>query len=79
MIARVLAARNLTVARKRVESNRGSAGIDGMQVGELKEFTSFTVQRFATRSFNVAIELELSKGLKSLSLMGKLDYWEYLQ
>jgi len=36
MIAKVISARNLTNARDRVMSNKGSAGIDGMNTTELK-------------------------------------------
>ena len=36
LIDRVLLARNLTLASKQVISNKGSAGVDGMSVKELK-------------------------------------------
>lgn len=39
MIAKVLTAKNLTMARTKVVANKGSAGIDGMQTSELTEFT----------------------------------------
>lgn len=38
MIANVLTAKNLTLARTKVLANKGSAGIDGMHTGELTEF-----------------------------------------
>jgi RNA-directed DNA polymerase len=38
MIAKVIAARNLTKARNKVIGNKGSAGVDGMTTEELKAF-----------------------------------------
>jgi len=38
LIAKVLTARNLTKARMKVQANKGSAGIDGMQTEELTAF-----------------------------------------
>ena len=38
MIAKVVAARNLSNACKKVVRNKGSAGIDGMPTTELKAF-----------------------------------------
>lgn len=38
MIAKVLTARNLTKAGLKVQANKGSAGIDGMQTSELTEY-----------------------------------------
>jgi RNA-directed DNA polymerase len=38
MIAKVLTAKNLTMARTKVLANKGSAGIDGKQTSELTEF-----------------------------------------
>lgn len=38
MIAKVLTAKNLTLARTKVMANKGSAGIDGMQTSELTKF-----------------------------------------
>jgi hypothetical protein len=37
MIAKILQARNLTKAYRRVVRNKGSAGVDGMGVEELQE------------------------------------------
>ena len=39
MIQQVLTARNLTIAANRVIANKGAAGLDGMEVISLKEFT----------------------------------------
>jgi RNA-directed DNA polymerase len=38
LMARVLSRSNLIAALKRVEQNKGSAGVDGMQVDELRDF-----------------------------------------
>jgi len=40
LIAKILQAKNLTTAYRRVVGNKGSAGIDGMGVTELKEYIS---------------------------------------
>ena len=38
MIEQILQAKNLTKARRKVERNGGSAGVDGMQTTELKSY-----------------------------------------
>ena len=40
MITKILQGRNLYKARRRVVGNKGSCGVDGMQVEELQEFLS---------------------------------------
>jgi len=38
MIEQILSARNLSIARNKVIANKGSSGVDGMEVSELKDF-----------------------------------------
>ncbi|MEE9374283.1 MAG: hypothetical protein V3V00_14610 [Saprospiraceae bacterium] len=40
MIVKILQAKNLYKAYRRVVSNKGSCGVDGMQVDELQEYLS---------------------------------------
>ncbi len=84
MIAKVLAPRNLTIARNKVIANKGAAGIDGMGVEALTTYISKnrckTVNQILTRSYKAkAIRgVSILKGQGTTRLLGiptVVDRW----
>lgn len=84
MIAKVLAPRNLTIARNKVIANKGAAGIDGMGVEALTTYISKnrckTVNQILTRSYKAkAIKgVSILKGQGTTRLLGiptVVDRW----
>ena len=84
MIAKVITARNLTLARKKVMANKGSAGIDGMTTGELisyiTTYRSSVVRQILSRQYRAsAIKgVSIPKGNGSTRLLGiptVVDRW----
>jgi RNA-directed DNA polymerase len=62
MIERVLRPKNMTLAYRQVVSNKGSAGVDGMKVYELKSFIDDNRTTIALRILNGSTYLQLSEG-----------------
>jgi retron-type reverse transcriptase len=52
MIERILTRKNLLKARRQVEKNRGSSGVDGMPVGHLKSYLDQTREPLLTSILN---------------------------
>jgi len=52
MIEQVVTRRNLLKARRQVEKNRGSSGVDGMPVGQLKQHLDQTREVLVTSILN---------------------------
>jgi group II intron reverse transcriptase/maturase len=84
MIERVLQPKNLYKAYHRVVSNKGSAGIDGMQVAELRSYidlnrnpvtTSVLNRKYAPQSIR-AVEIPKSNGkIRLLGVPTVVDRW----
>jgi RNA-directed DNA polymerase len=52
MIEQILTRKNLLKARRQVEKNRGSSGVDGMPVGQLKNYLDQTKESLLTSILN---------------------------
>jgi len=84
MIEQILQAKNLTKARRKVEQNKGSAGVDGMRVTELKSYTDHFGDRIKTTILNgkylpspiLAVEIpKSSSGTRMLGIPTVSDRW----
>jgi group II intron reverse transcriptase/maturase len=84
MIEQVLQARNLTKARRKVEQNGGSAGVDGMRTTELKTHIEQQRERILTTIVNgkylpspiLAVEIpKASGGTRMLGIPTVTDRW----
>jgi len=73
----ILARDNMNRAYKRVKSNKGSHGVDGMTVGELLEHLKRHGEKSDNQYWQGRIVLRLSSVLKYQSLMAEFGYWEY--
>jgi RNA-directed DNA polymerase len=84
MIAQVLHPKNLYKAYRRVVSNKGSAGVDGMMVGELKSFIdqnrNHIIKSIQERKYQVeairGVEIPKSNGkVRLLGVPTVVDRW----
>lgn len=84
MIEQILQAKNLTKARRKVEQNKGSAGVDGMRVTELKSYTDHFGDCIKTSIVNgaylpspiLAVEIpKASGGVRMLGIPTVTDRW----
>jgi RNA-directed DNA polymerase len=89
MIEQILQAKNLTKARRKVEQNKGSAGVDGMRFTELKSYTDHFGDRIKTSIVNGTylpssilvrcdVSLEIPKangGVRMLGIPTVTDRW----
>ncbi|MEO1487750.1 MAG: group II intron reverse transcriptase/maturase [Bacteroidota bacterium] len=71
MIAKVLTARNLTNARMKVQANKGSAGIDGMQTSELTGFIRTHRLDICTQIISHSYKAQAIKGVEIPKAHGK--------
>jgi group II intron reverse transcriptase/maturase len=71
MIERVLRPKNLTLAYRQVVSNKGSAGVDGMKVYELKSFIDDNRTTIALRILNRKYIPQAIKGVEIPKPNGK--------
>ena len=84
MIAQILTARNLSTARNKVIANRGSCGVDGMEVSDLKGFiernrsqicTSIVSHRYRVSPIR-AVEIPKGNGkTRTLGIPTVVDRW----
>ena len=76
MIAQILSARNLSIARNRVIANKGTSGIDGMTVSELTAFIkmhrSEICASIINHSYKISVirAVEIPKGNGKVRLLG---------
>lgn len=63
MIEKILQPKNLTKAHYQVVRNKGSAGIDGMQVGELRSYIDSNRNRLATDILNRRYVVQAIRGV----------------
>lgn len=76
MIEQILSARNLSIARNKVIANKGSCGIDGMEVSDLKDFIQSHRSKICTsiicRSYRISPikGVEIPKGKGKTRLLG---------
>ncbi len=76
MIAQILSARNLSIARDRVIANKGTSGIDGIAVSELTAFIkmhrSEICASIVNHSYNISVirAVEIPKGNGKIRLLG---------
>jgi RNA-directed DNA polymerase len=84
MIEQILQAKNLTKARRKVERNGGSAGVDGMQTTELKSYIEQQGECILTSIVNskylpspiLAVEIpKASGGTRMLGIPTVTDRW----
>lgn len=71
MIEKVLRPKNLTLAYRQVVSNKGSAGVDGMKVSELKSFRDDNRTTIALRILNRKYMPQAIKGVEIPKSNGK--------
>ena len=71
MIERVLRPKNLTLACRQVASNKGSAGVDGMTVNELKSFIDNNRTTIALKILNRTYMPHAIKGVEIPKTNGK--------
>lgn len=71
LIAKVLTARNLTKARIKVQANKGSAGIDGMQAPELTEFVRTHRSEVCAQIISHSYKAQAIKGVEIPKPNGK--------
>ena len=64
MIAKILTARNLTMARNKVTANKGSFGIDGMEVSNLKAFIQTHRSEICTSIINHSYKIRAIRGVE---------------
>ena len=76
MIEQILTRKNLLKARRQVEKNRGSSGVDGMSVGQLKSYLDQTREPLLTSILNHSyvaqpiLGVEVPKGEGKTRLLG---------
>lgn len=76
MIEQILSARNLSIARNKVIANKGSSGVDGMEVSELKDFIQSERSRICTSIIHRSYKkspirgVEIPKGNGKTRLLG---------
>ena len=76
MVAQILSARNLSIARNRVIANKGTSGIDGMTVSELTAFIkmhrSEICASIINHSYKISVirAVEIPKGNGKVRLLG---------
>jgi group II intron reverse transcriptase/maturase len=84
MIEKILSARNLSTARNKVIANKGSSGVDGMEVSELKDFIQSQRSRICTSIIHRSYKkspirgVEIPKGNGKTRLLGiptVVDRW----
>lgn len=84
MIEQILQAKNLTKARRKVEQNGGSAGVDGMRTTELQPYIEQQGERILTSIVNgrylpspiLAVEIpKASGGVRVLGIPTVTDRW----
>jgi RNA-directed DNA polymerase len=63
MIAQVLTARNLTRARRKVEANGGSSGVDAMGTKDLSDFVKVAGSKMCTQILNGSYKASAIKGV----------------
>lgn len=71
MIAKVLTAKNLTMARTKVLANKGSSGIDGMQTSELREFIRIHRSTICNQILKRSYQPKANKGVEIPKPNGK--------
>lgn len=71
MIAKVIAARNLTNARTRVVQNKGSAGVDGMSTEELTRFIKMNRSEVVSQIISCSYRAKAIKGVEIRKSKGK--------
>ena len=71
MIAKVLTAKNLTKARIKVQANKGSAGVDGMQTKELTEFIQTHRSRICSQIISRSYQPNAIRGVEIPKSNGK--------
>ena len=77
MIEKVLQPKNLYKAYRKVVSNKGSAGIDGMQVEELASYREANQIQLMTSIVNRKYIPNAIRGVAIPKSNGKHDFWAY--
>ena len=72
MIAQVLQPKNLSKAYQRVVSNKGSSGVDGMKVNELKSYIDYNREQIAKSIINGSYRPNAIKGVEIPKSNGKI-------
>lgn len=76
MIEQILSARNLSIARNKVIANKGSCGVDGMEVTLLRDFIRSQRSDVCTSIINHSYKIsairgvEIPKGNRKTRLLG---------